>query len=277
MLTPSAPAAPPFSLTFSHASHTNRLGMSYDLPSASAHACGSSLAVDRIRSPRRPRPLAPHPLRSAELHSYYGRVRQRARRRYSAPRGFRRLEISLSLRKAPQQCPGSPSRVPEKRLGRDHAACMPDAAWAIHGLPPGLSQGRDATLVSTSSDRFRHVNGRGLTPIAHLPDPHLTRSSRAFSHDVQHNGLQPMHLGRFEASPRRATPEGHPTSIASTAPHSAGPPSHNTSGLLRPCSQHLSYSTASSGLSSTSSLLQRSCSHQLANLEPRREQVRPPA
>jgi hypothetical protein len=31
-VTPSAPAAPPFFLTFSHASHTNRLGMSYDLP-----------------------------------------------------------------------------------------------------------------------------------------------------------------------------------------------------------------------------------------------------
>ena len=30
------------------------------------------------------------------LHSYYGRVRQRAPRRYSAPRGFRRLEFSLS-------------------------------------------------------------------------------------------------------------------------------------------------------------------------------------
>ena len=47
-----------------------------------------------------------------ELHGYYGRVRRRARRRYSAPRGFCRLEVSLSLRKAPQQCPGSPSHVP---------------------------------------------------------------------------------------------------------------------------------------------------------------------
>ena len=32
MLTPSAPAAPPLSLTFNHASHTNRLGMTCDLP-----------------------------------------------------------------------------------------------------------------------------------------------------------------------------------------------------------------------------------------------------
>jgi hypothetical protein len=32
-VTPSAPADPPFSLTFNHASHTNRLGMTYDFPS----------------------------------------------------------------------------------------------------------------------------------------------------------------------------------------------------------------------------------------------------
>jgi hypothetical protein len=37
--------------------------------------------------------------------------------------------------------------------------------------------------------------------------------------------------GRFEASPRRATPEGQTTSITSTAPRSAGPPS-----ALRPAS-----------------------------------------
>src|SRR5260221_312526 len=33
IVTPSAPAAPPFFLTFSHASHTTCLGMTYDLPS----------------------------------------------------------------------------------------------------------------------------------------------------------------------------------------------------------------------------------------------------
>src|SRR5664280_983855 len=32
IVTPSAPAAPPFLFTFSHASHTSCLGMSYDLP-----------------------------------------------------------------------------------------------------------------------------------------------------------------------------------------------------------------------------------------------------
>jgi hypothetical protein len=47
-----------------------------------------------------------------ELLGYYGRVRQHTRRRYSAPHGFCRLELSLSPRKAPQQCPGTPSHVP---------------------------------------------------------------------------------------------------------------------------------------------------------------------
>ena len=69
----------------------------------------------RLAAPVRLEDPAPwlHPrCDTRELHSYYERVRQRARRRYSAPRGFRRLEISLSLRKAPQRFPGTPSHVP---------------------------------------------------------------------------------------------------------------------------------------------------------------------
>jgi hypothetical protein len=91
---------------------------------------------------------------------------------------------------------------------------------------------------------FRHVNGRGLASIAHLPDPHLTRSSRAFpprrsaqrsSANAPVGGLKPPPAGRLQ---RAKT-----TSIASTAPHSAGPPSTNPSYLLRSRSQHLSHST----------------------------------
>ena len=92
---------------------------------------------------------------------------------------------------------------------------------------------------------FRHVNGRGLSPIAHLPDPYLTRSSRAFPHTFSTTVFSQCTCGRFEAFPRRAAPEGQTTSIASTAPHSAEPPSTNPSCLLRSRSQHLSHSTAS--------------------------------
>ena len=69
---------------------------------------------------------------------------------------------------------------------------------------------------------FRHVNGRGLSSIAHLPGPHLTRSSHAFSHDVHHNGLRPMQLGAVWNLPPQGDPGG-PTNL------------------------HLSYSTAVSG------------------------------
>ena len=55
---------------------------------------------------------------------------------------------------------------------------------------------------------FRHVNGRGLTSIAHLPDPYLTQSSRAFPHTFSTTVFSQCTCGRFGASPRRATPEG---------------------------------------------------------------------
>jgi hypothetical protein len=47
-----------------------------------------------------------------KLHGYYERVRQRARRRYSAPCGFCRLELSLSPPVSQRPCPGPPSHVP---------------------------------------------------------------------------------------------------------------------------------------------------------------------
>jgi len=58
-------------------------------------------------------------------------------------------------------------------------------------LIPGHGHGPGFDVVYP----FRRVNGRGpFRPIAHLPSPHLPRSSRDFSHDVHHNGLQPMQL-----------------------------------------------------------------------------------
>jgi len=84
------------------------------------------------------------------LHSYYGRVRQRAPRRYSAPCGFRRLEFSLSPRTSRRQYQGAPSHVPCESPDRDHAAYMPDTAWAVNGYPPDSSRDRGATPVLMS-------------------------------------------------------------------------------------------------------------------------------
>src|ERR1035438_9675089 len=84
---------------------------------------------------------------------------------------------------------------------------MPDAAWAVNGSPPGSSQDKPAALVSTSTHAFRHVHGRGLSSIAHLPDPHLTRSQpRLFprrspqrsSANADVGGLKPPPAGRLQ-------------------------------------------------------------------------------
>jgi hypothetical protein len=86
------------------------------------------------------------------------------------------------------------------------AAYMPDAIWAVNRLPPDLSRSPGLAPVSTPLEfvttrhqRFAH---------ARLPDPHLTRSRRAFSRSAHHErhltdaacgGLEPPPAGR----PRR--------------------------------------------------------------------------
>jgi len=67
------------------------------------------------------------------LHSYYGWVRRRVPRRYSAPCGFRRLEFSLLPPTARWPCRDAPSHVPYESPDRTHAACTPDTTWAVDG------------------------------------------------------------------------------------------------------------------------------------------------
>src|SRR4051794_35211668 len=151
------------------------------------------------------------PLRSTgitRLHHYYETVRPRAPRRYSAPHGVDRLEISLSppAHRANDNVGATGSHVPRKSPGQTRAAYMPDAIWAVSRRPPDLSRGPGLAPVSTPlkfvttrHQRFAH---------ARLPDPHLTRSSsRLFrsAHHARHltdaacGGLEPPPAGR----PRR--------------------------------------------------------------------------
>lgn len=137
---------------------------------------------------------------------------------------------------------------------------MPDAAWAVNGYPPGSSQGRDAALLPRSSHcvstRHRqrtlvHRSSSRPAPDAAEPRRLPRRSAQRSSANAPVGGLKP---------PPQATPEGQPTSIASTAPHSAGPRSTNPSCLLRSRSQHLFYSTAFSGTTINQPLhVMRSC------------------
>ena len=152
--------------------------------------------------PGQPRPLAPPPLRYAEASQLL---------RASPPACPATVLCSsriLPLGALPlaADLPAAVSGLAFTRsiesLDRAHAACMPDAAWAVNGYPPGSSQDKPAALVSTSSNRFRHVNGRGLSSIAHLPDPHLTRSQpRLFPRRSPQRSSANAECGRFEASP----------------------------------------------------------------------------
>jgi hypothetical protein len=99
----------------------------------------------------------------------------------------------------------------------DHArvASMPDTAWPVNGLPPGLSRGPDVTPVSMSPDcittrpqRFTRVR---------LPGPHLTPQPAPFPHRSPRSRHHSRSMWRFEASLRRATPKGQ-TFIFRTAP-----------------------------------------------------------
>src|SRR5258707_3703037 len=149
MVTPSAPAAPPFSFTFSHASHTSRLGMSCDLPSN----IGSFMRFIPSGWPhlftRATRPLGS--ARITGLHSYYGPVRQRAPRPVLSPSRFPPLGV-LPLAATPGASFGTtPSHVPHKSLVRAHAACTPDTAWAVNGYPPDSSRDKVPAPVSMSS------------------------------------------------------------------------------------------------------------------------------
>ena len=59
-------------------------------------AAACARASGRLQRCRHSRDQHRDQRRQRELHSYYGRVRQRVPHRYSAPPGFRRLESSLS-------------------------------------------------------------------------------------------------------------------------------------------------------------------------------------
>jgi hypothetical protein len=129
------------------------------------------------------------PLRSTRvtgLPRYYETVRPRAPRRYSASCGVDRLRISLSpsAHWAGDSIGATGSHVPCKSPGQTRAAYMPDAIWAVGRLPPDLSRSPALAPVSTPL-KFLTTRHQRFA-LARLPDPHLTRSRRAFSRSAHH-------------------------------------------------------------------------------------------
>jgi hypothetical protein len=96
-----------------------------------------------------------------------------------------------------------------------HAASTPDTTWpatrATARLIPRAQKppGFDATYVFRRlNDDARPQTKPGPNALERLPDPHLTRSRRAFSLDARHDGLQPtQHQGGLTPTPAGSTPE----------------------------------------------------------------------
>ena len=132
---------------------------------------------------------------------------------------------------------------------------MPDAAWAVNGYPPGSSQGRDATLVPTSShcvstrQRQRTLAHRSSSrPVPDAVEPRLSprRSAQRSSANAPVGGLKPPPAGRLQRAkqppsllqhriqrnhhqPTDPPPAFAFTTSLRTAPQSAEPPSNNRS------------------------------------------------
>jgi hypothetical protein len=131
---------------------------------------------------------------------------------------IRRVEFSLSPPVPQRQCPGSPSHVPYQSLGRAHAACMPDAARAVNGCPPGSSQNGPVALVLTSTDGVSthkrqsacaHRSSSRPTPGAIEPRLFPRRSPQRSSANAAVGGLKPPPAGRLRRASNPSSPAQH--------------------------------------------------------------------
>src|SRR5512144_920105 len=168
------------------------------------------LAAEPVRATR---PLRSTPITG--LRRYYETARPCAPRRYSPPRGFRRLGFSLRRPATGQRCATGrphhrgdrfPRSAPEPEPGSRHLhaghrlASQQAPARLIPGDAP--APGFDvAYSLSTRHQWFTCVR---------LPGPHLTRSRRALSATLTTTALDRSSLRWFAASPCRATAEDHP-------------------------------------------------------------------
>ena len=82
-----------------------------------------------------------------DLHRYHEAVRPCAPHRYSTPRGFSRLELSLPRTTAGPTAPlaargrgTTGSHVPHQSPDQARATSMPDTAWPVSRHPPGSSR-----------------------------------------------------------------------------------------------------------------------------------------
>src|SRR5712671_1797286 len=106
------------------------------------------------------------------LRHYYEAVRPSPAHRYFRPRGWRRLCLFPWHRR-----PGS--HVPHKSQIELRAAYMPDAAWAVSGIPPSLSRKTGQPPVLTSPNPLSTLLQR--CACARLSQSYLPKSCSDFS------------------------------------------------------------------------------------------------
>src|SRR5215470_18813012 len=122
------------------------------------------------------------PLRSTGitlLHHYYGAVRPSPAHRYFRPRGWRRLCLFPWHRR-----PGS--HVPYKSPIEVRAAYMPDAAWAVPGIPQADPEAGPAPGFDIAYSPFdTSAAVRLRSPPSTMPDGIMSRLFR----NVHHRGF----------------------------------------------------------------------------------------
>src|SRR4051812_45686874 len=102
------------------------------------------------------------------------------------------------------------SQVPCSSQDWARATLMPDAALAVSGSPPALIPGQ-RLLPGFDVVHTLSTLRRWFTRVR-LPDPHLTRSRRAFSLTLTTGALNPSRSRWFGACLRRPAPRGLPSS-----------------------------------------------------------------
>src|SRR5487761_1123323 len=220
MLTASTPGAPPLARTFSHAWRIRRFEMSNDFTfgcDLSISSCPSGVAF--VRS-------GLHgsfaPARLPGLRHYYEPSRPCASR-YSAPRGFCRLESSLFAASRPGAARPRHPPVSRRQVLLFHASACDELTPPLHRAPPGPHAGR--FLAEGAPARRAFVPGTSPSPgfdadfmsfdasaVVHArsssrraPDP----VSPGLFRDAHHSGSLPPQLPVFWLPPRTANPEGH--------------------------------------------------------------------
>ena len=130
------------------------------------------------------------------------------------------LTTGSHYRRSPSHVPCKSRRPGSRRLYAGHRLANTRAHRQTHPgekhRPPGFDVSSEI-LRRLNSDTPPGITPPGRALLERLPDPHLTRSSRAFPLSLSTTVFSQRTRGRFDAYPRRSTPEGQQASISRTA------------------------------------------------------------